>query len=191
MLRPGQDTVLSWSSGALDCRVVAAAGAFVLLRPERANAMTSGVPTGSCALTFLDGLVPMGWDGSVEPGSAPGELRFRVAGDGVEADRRSSVRLPVFLDAAVTVDGVTAVCQLLDVSAGGARFRSARRLTVGTPAHLHASLGDGLELDADAVVRTSEPSIAAVEFTQLNGISAQEIGAWTVARLRASLNGQG
>lgn len=190
-VRPGQDTVLSWTSGAVDCRVVAAAGSFVLLRPERFNAQSDRVPDGRCALTFLDGLIPMGWDGTVEPGSADGEWRFRVANDSGLADRRSSVRLPIFIDVSVHVNDRELDCQLLDVSAGGARFRSPVRLPLGATVRVRATLSDEIELDAEGIVRSSEPSIAAVEFTQLHGPNAQDIGAWTVTKLRASLAGHG
>lgn len=190
-VRPGQDTVLSWSSGAIDCRVVAAAGAFVLLRPERFNAQSDRTPSGRCSLTFLDGMVPMGWDGTVEPGSADGEWRFRIADEGGTADRRSSVRLPHFVDLTATVNGHTFSVQLLDISAGGARFLSTMRHPVGASVHVRARLSEDLLLDADGIVRTSEPSVTAIEFTALHGATAQEIGAWTVARLRASLSGHG
>ena len=70
-LRPGQDTVLSWAEGAVDCRVVAAAGG---LRAAAARALrrptSDRTPSGRCSLTYLDGMIPMGWDGTVEPGSA-------------------------------------------------------------------------------------------------------------------------
>ena len=190
LLRPGQDTVLSWRSGAVECRVVAAAGQFVLLRPERAD--PSDVPEGDCSLTYLDGMVPMGWDGIVEPGGASGELRFRVGAAGLAADRRSSARVP--LSAAVAVeldDGETLAAALMDVSAGGLRFRAPGRLAPGTAVHVRCELHEGVELDADAVVRTSEPGVASVEFTALHGADAQTIGAWTVGVLRASLAGQG
>src|SRR3954471_5349619 len=94
-LRTGQDVVLSWPSGAADCHVVAAAGAFVLLRPVRSAKLADGVP-GPATITFLEGMIPMGWEGDVEGGGEPGELRFRVGQEERGADRRSSVRLPIF-----------------------------------------------------------------------------------------------
>lgn len=190
-VRPGQDTVLSWSSGAVDCRVVAAAGAFVLLSPGRFNAQSTRVPVGRCGLTFVDGIIPVGWDGTVELGSAHGEWRFQVAADSGEADRRTSVRLPHFVDITVGGPGGDQRCLLLDISAGGARFRSAVRLAVGSSVRLRGALDDTFVLDAEGIVRTSEPSIAAVEFTHLHGITTQQLGAWTVSRLRASLVGHG
>jgi len=189
-LRPGQDTVLSWKAGAIDCRVIAAAGAFVLLRPERISAMAQELPAGSCSLTFLDGMIPMGWDGHVEFGSEPGELRFRA--NGVGADRRSSVRLPIFADVSVTVDGRALDGQLLDVSAGGMRFRVPERLELRSVIHLRAHLpGGGPVIDAEATVRSSEPGIAAVEYLTMQAATAQDIGTWTVAQLRSSLAGRG
>jgi hypothetical protein len=190
-VRPGQETVLAWSSGAIDCRVIAAAGAFVLLRPVRMNSMSSGTPEGRCSLTFLDGLIPMGWDGAVEPGTVEGEYRFRVADGAGAADRRSSVRLPTFLTARVTHDGLESECRLLDISAGGARLSTPVQLPRGETVRLRAALDDSLELDADAIVRNAQPVTAAVEFVAHRGAGPQEIGAWTVARLRASLTGQG
>src|SRR4051794_41747714 len=95
LLRPGQDTVLSWRSGAVECRVVAAAGQFVLLRPERRDALGT-VPSGACSLTYLDGMVPMGWDGQVEAGGPPGGLRVRVAPPRGPPPPPSSVPAPGF-----------------------------------------------------------------------------------------------
>jgi PilZ domain len=185
------ETVLSWRSGAVECRVVAAAGQFVLLRPERREALGT-VPSGECSLTYLDGMVPMGWDGSVEAGGHPGELRFRVGGGELQADRRSSARVPVFASVEVEVPGQdTFEGQLLDVSAGGMRFRALSRIGIGTPVHVRSTLHEGLVVDADAVVRASEPSVASVEFTAMHGADAQAIGAWTVGVLRASLAGRG
>jgi hypothetical protein len=187
-LRTGQEAVLSWSAGAIDCRVVAAAGSYVLLRPLSSMALMDEPPGGQCSLTYLDGMVPMGWDGQVEPASVPGELRFRTEA-GVQADRRSSVRVPIFVDAVVHALGAPTECQVLDVSAGGMRLRTAkRRFAVGSVVHIRAQLPNaGPAVDADAVVRQSEPGVAAVEFTNLRADVAREIGAWTVERLRASL----
>ena len=191
LLRPGQDTVLSWPAGAVECRVVAAAGQFVLLRPERRDALGT-VPDGTCSLTYLDGMVPMGWDGRVEAGAHPGELRFRVGDAGACADRRSSVRVPVFATVHVTSAGREPLDgQLLDVSAGGLRFRARGRIATGTALRVRTQLGDDLQIDADAVVRASEPGITSVEFTAMHAADGQEIGAWTVAVLRAALAGQG
>lgn len=188
-LRPGQDAVLSWPAGAVDCRVVAAAGSFVLLRPERVR---DGLPQGTCSLTYLDGMIPVGWDGMVELGSEPGELRFRVDQTSLPADRRSSVRLPVSADVEVIVGGEPVHCQMLDVSAGGMRFRSNRRFAPETPMQVRCTLpGDGPAIDADAVVRASDPGTTAVEFTAFRSGGFQVIGSWTVSRLRASLSGQG
>jgi hypothetical protein len=191
LLRPGQDTVLSWRSGAVECRVVAAAGQFVLLRPERRDAV-GAVPSGECSLTYLDGMVPMGWDGSVEAGGHPGELRFRVGAEDLAADRRSSVRVPLFATVKVTSAGREPVeAQLLDVSAGGMRFRAPGRIPNGTPVRVRSTLHDGLVVDSDAVVRASDPGLTSVEFTAMHGADAQAIGAWTVSVLRASLAGHG
>ena len=187
LLRPGQDTVLSWRSGAVECRVVAAAGQFVLLRPERRDAHGT-VPSGACSLTYLDGMVPMGWDGRVEAGAHAGELRFRV-GDAAPADRRSAVRVPIFAAVHVTSAGRDPVDgRLLDVSAGGMRFRAPGRIDCGTVVRVRARLTDGLTVDADAVVRASEPGVTSVEFTAMHAASAQDIGAWTVGVLRSALS---
>ncbi len=191
-LRPGQDVVVSWPAGAIDCRVVASAGAFVLVRPERIMAMIQELPTGKCALTFLDGMIPMGWDGMIEYGSQPGELRFCVDGDLASADRRSSVRLPIFAEVAVTVAEEVLGGHVLDVSAGGMRFRVPGRLELGAQVHVRVALpGDGPVIEADAIVRASERGIAAVEFTELHNATQQEIGAWTVGQLRSALAGHG
>jgi PilZ domain len=191
-LRPGQETVLSWSAGAVDCQVVAAAGSFVLLRPERPAAIGEELPSGQCSLTFLEGMIPMGWDGMVEFGSEPGELRFRVAASGTSADRRSSVRLPVMVSATVTAAGEVHECPMLDISAGGMRFKVAKRIVPGTSVHVRVVLPNGGPLiDSDAVSRASDPGFAAVEFTAMHAATAQEIGAWTVSQLRAGLAGRG
>lgn len=190
-VRPGQDTVLSWPAGAVDCRVVAAAGAFVLLQAERFATTTTDPPRGRCALTFLDGMVAMGWDGTVVPGQTDGELRFRILDGHGAADRRSSVRLPHFADLTATVNGQSFAVQMLDVSAGGTRFLAPMQFETDSPVHVRSQLAEGLVLDADGIIRTSEPTITAIEFTALHEASAQEIGAWTVDRLRASLSGQG
>jgi hypothetical protein len=186
-LRTGQDIVLSWGSGATDCRVVAAAGSFVLLRPERAAKLLDGVP-GPCTLTFLDGMVPMGWDGNVEFGTEAGELRFRVGDDERGADRRSSVRLPIFASVEVTAEGRTYSAQMLDVSAGGMRYRGPARPQVGAILRVRTDLPNGPTVDAEAVVRLSEPGgVVAVEYTGFHTGSPQEIGGWTVTQLRRTL----
>lgn len=185
-LRPGQEIVLSWPSGAADCRVVAAAGQFVLLLPESPDSLTE-LP-GACSLTFLDGMIPMGWDGRVEHGSVPGELRFRLDDAEAGAERRSSVRLPVFSEVMVASDGMEVRGQLLDVSAGGMRFRDTGRHDRGSLLRVHAQLPNGPVVDAHGCVRLSEPGgVTAIEFTQFHVGSAQEIGAWTVGQLRQSL----
>lgn len=190
LLRPGQETVLSWRSGAVECRVVAAAGHYILLRPQPAGP-DSEPPTGSCSLTYLDGMVPMGWDGSVEAGAHPGELRFRVLENAQAADRRSTVRVPVFATVRVETGEEVLDGRLIDVSAGGMRFRNPGRIPAGTLLRVHAELPEEIVVDADAVVRTSERGITSVEFTAMRGTDAHTIGAWTVAVLRASLTGQG
>ena len=182
--------MLSWKGGAVDCRVVAAAGAFVLLRPDHVVTAMEQPPSGPSSLTYLDGMIPVGWDGEVEPSSEPGELRFRLLDDAGGADRRSSVRLPIFANADVTFEGQTLVAQLLDVSAGGIRFRQPGRLEAGSLLRVRAELPGGPVIDSDAVVRTSEVGATSAEFTAMHGATAQEIGAWTVARLRASLFGR-
>jgi len=186
-LRPGQDTVLSWPGGAVDCHVVAAAGAFVLLRANGVSSLGEDLFTGGCSLTFLDGMIPMGWDGSVEFGAEPGELRFRVS-EGAGADRRSSVRLPIFATVSVAAAGGERLRgQMLDISAGGMRFRQPGQLATGTLVHLRAELPGGPTVEAHAVVRKSEPGVTAVEYTAMHDASAQDVGAWTVAQLRAAL----
>ena len=186
-LRTGQDVVLSWSSGATDCQVVAAAGAFVLLRPDH-SPFLDGRPLPT-TLTYLDGMIPMGWDGHVEHGTEPGELRFRVADVERGADRRSSVRLPIFATVEVTTEGRTYSGQMLDVSAGGMRYRAPARAPVGASLRVRTTLpGGGPAIDADAIVRLSEPGgVVAVEYTGFYTGSAQEIGGWTVGQLRRSL----
>lgn len=183
-LSPGQDTVLSWPAGAIDCRVIAAAGSFVLLRPERIHAMAQELPGSKCSLTFLDGMIPMGWDGRVEYGSEPGELRFHST---ETADRRSAVRLPIFADVSITIDGRVLDGQLLDISAGGMRFRIPERVERGVNLRVRVVLPDGPTVEADGSIRAAEPGIASVEFTQLYNVTMQEIGAWTVGRLRSAL----
>jgi hypothetical protein len=192
-LQLGQDVVLSWPGGAADCRVLAAAGRFVLITPNRAE---DAVPVGQldrCTLTYLDGMVPMGWDGSVKLGARPGELRFRVEDFEQPADRRSSVRVPVFATAHVTVPGVGEMeAAVLDVSAGGMRLRHAGELLPGTRIHLRAEFdgAGGCFIDADAVVRTAQAGISSVEFTAMNAATPDQVGAWTVAVLRAALAGR-
>jgi hypothetical protein len=184
-LRPGQDTVLSWSAGAIECHVVAAAGSFVLLQPDR---RTGAVPMGKCSLTFLDGMIPMGWDGTVEEGSRPGELRFCVGDTSRAADRRSTVRLPIFAQIvarAATGDPIHG--HVLDISAGGLRFRHPGRFEAGTPLRIRAELPGGLVVDAEAIARTVEKGITSLEFLTMYGASMGEIGEWTVNVLRAHL----
>ena len=139
-LRPGEATLLSWRGGAVQCRVVAAAGSYVLLRPAR----TTLAPVGSCTLATLDG-EPAGWDGEVELALHPHELRFRH-------------RL---------------------------------HLAVGDLVRVRCALPDGILVDADAVVRSAEAGIGAVEFTTMHGTDAATIGAWTVEVLRGSMRGTG
>ena len=182
--------MLSWRAGALECRVIAAAGQFILLRPQRPPGAAI-IPDGACSLTYLDGMVPVGWDGFVEPGAADGELRFRVRDAARSADRRSSVRVPVSGPVQVNTGTEVVDGQLLDVSAGGLRMRHRGRLVTGTPVRVRAPLADGMLIDADGVVRLSEPGVAAIEFRVMHGTDAGTIGAWAVGVIRASLAGQG
>lgn len=186
-LRLGQDVVLSWPSGAADCRVIASAGGFVLLRPERVNDLQDGIP-GPCTLTFLDGMIPMGWDGQIEFGAEAGELRFRLDNPASGAERRSSVRLPVFVEVMVATGDSELRGQMLDLSAGGMRFRGTGRHEVGSLVRVFTQLPNGPALDAHGSVRMSDPGgVVAIEFTAFHVGSAQEIGAWTVGQLRLAL----
>lgn len=187
-LRPGQDVVLSWSVGAADCRVVAAAGAYVLLRPQRSGRVIEGIPATDATLTFLDGMIPMGWDGALDFGAEAGELRFRINDAVNGADRRSSVRLPIFADVMVQDSEREMRGQLLDVSAGGLRFRGTGGHEIDTLLRVHVQLPSGPVVDAHGVVRMSQPGgVTAIEFTAFHVGSAQDIGAWTVGQLRKSL----
>jgi PilZ domain len=173
----------------MDCRVVASAGAYVLLKLGRGQ--WDSPPAGACSLTYLDGMTPMGLDGDVEPGAHEGEIRFRLISTG-SADRRSSVRLPVMAPVTLTKGGESQPARLLDVSAGGMRFvHGAGKHELGEVVRVEVHLPDGPFVAADAVVRASEAQISSVEFTMLHHGTPQEIGAWTVARLRSSLAGQG
>lgn len=186
-LRTGQDVVLSWASGASDCKVVAAAGAYVLLRPVRPAKLLDGVP-GPSSLTFLEGMIPVGCDGFVEYGSGAGELRFRVSDVERAADRRSSVRLPVMAEVEVTTGARTYSAQLFDVSAGGMRYLGPVRSVAGDVVRVRAALPEGPAIEADAVVRFADNGgMVAVEYTAFLEGSAQAIGAWSVDTLRRSL----
>lgn len=183
--------MLTWPTGTADCRVVAAAGAFVLLRPVRSEGLSAGNP-GACSLTFLDGMIPMGWDGNAVWAGEPGELRFRVDPGEREADRRSSVRLPIFAEVMVASEGAEMRGQILDVSAGGMRFRGTGRHERGATLRIHTQLPNGPVIDAYGVVRLAEPGgVTAIEFTDFKVGSAQEVGAWTVAQLRRAIAAQG
>jgi hypothetical protein len=171
----------------VECRVIAAAGQYVLLYLERFGARANEAPHGECSLTYLDGVVPMGWDGSVESGTERREVRFKVTEAGAAPDRRRSVRLPVSAPVDVQVGNENFAGRSLDVSAGGMRLRHPGTLAVGATMHLRLRLPDGPLLDADAVVRKSERGLCSVEFTQVHSTTAQEIGVWTVASLRAAL----
>jgi hypothetical protein len=192
-LQLGQDVVLSWPGGAADCRILAAAGRYVLVTPNRPEDFVPAGQLDRCTLTYLDGMVPVGWDGSVQLGGRPGELRFRVEDFERPADRRSTVRVPVFATADVTVDGLGEMeAAVLDVSAGGMRLRHAGELMPGTRLSLRAQFeGAGTcFIVADAVVRTAQPGISSVEFTAMHAATADQVGAWTVAVLRAALAGR-
>ena len=184
--------MLSWGAGAVTCRVVAAAGHYVLLKPER-HFDARSKPSGTASLTYLDGMVPMGWDGEVEPGAHPGELRFRAGANQHAPDRRSSVRVPIFAAVRVVCNpsGEPHAGQLLDVSAGGLRFRHSMRLAVGDLVRVMCALPEGIVIDADGVVRASEVGIAAVEYTTMHGTPRDVVGRWTVDVLRSSISGQG
>jgi PilZ domain len=186
-LRPGQDIVLAWPSAAADCRVIAAAGAFVLLQPQHFDPQGVDIP-GPCTLTFLDGMIPMGWEGTVEFGSAAGELRFQLAEADAGAERRSSVRLPIFAEVMVASETEEIRGQMLDISAGGMRFRGTGRHALDSLLRVYSQLPNGPAVDAHGKVRISEPSgVTAIEFAAFRVGSAEEIGAWTVGQLRQSL----
>jgi hypothetical protein len=176
-LRPGEETRLEWRGGAVECRVVAAAGSFVLLRPTRITL----APVGACTLSALSGL-PVRWDGEVTLAPHPHELRFRVT-SGRPADRRTTVRVPVSGPVEVTGEAGALQGELLDVSAGGMRFRRAGRLPAGTTVHVRAELPDGPVVEADAVVRACDGDNCAVQFSATRA----DVGSWTVDRLRSTL----
>ena len=193
-LRPGQDIVLSSSDGAVDCRVIAAAGRYVLLQPEFHSEVHLGMSffSGRSSLTFLDGMIPMGWNGTVEPGSRPGELRFCVAETEGGADRRSSVRIPVMAPVIATpIDGTPVHGHALDISAGGLRFRHAGRLDGHVQMRVRCELPGGLVIDADTIPRATESGITSVEFLAMHGASVREVGEWTINVLRAHLKANG
>ena len=187
-LRHGDEAQVSWNDGAVSCRVIAAAGSYVLLRPDRDP---TEAPAGPCSLTYLDGYVPMGWDGELAPGTAPGEFRFRVTDTGRVADRRNTVRVPVEASVHVDVPGERTREDLdgriIDVSAGGMRLRRRGQIAKGTPVRVRAELPGGPIIDADAIVRASEPGICSVEYMTLNASTAEDIGAWSVGVLRHAL----
>jgi hypothetical protein len=191
-LRHGEETVLSWEAGAVTCRVVAVAGHYVLLQPER-PVDPGSTPAGAASLTYLDGMVPMGWDGSVEAGAHSGELRFRAEPGRHAPDRRSSVRVPVLAAVQITSRAHPGGHEgrMLDVSAGGMRLRHGLKLAVGDLLRVRCMLPDGMLVDADAVVRGTEVGIAEVEFTAMHGTDAATIGRWTVEVLRSSMHGRG
>src|SRR5215216_1840962 len=178
VIRPGLDIVLSSNDGAVDCRVVAAAGFYVLLRPNKPRDVefASTFSGRRSSLTFLDGMIPAGVDGAVEAGVRPGELRFKVE---EEVDRRTAARVPVYAQVVARLpSGEPIHGQVLDVSAGGLRFRHGTRLRVaaGTPVRVRTELPQDLVVDADAVVRMAIAGVISVEFTQMHGASGADIG---------------
>jgi hypothetical protein len=186
-LRSGQEAVLSWPEGSISCRIIAVAGRFVLLKPERDDPFSSR-PHGFCSLTYLDGVIPMGFDGDVQPAAFPGEFRFQVAEREQAAERRATARVaadgPVWIVAGEEV--VTG--RLLDLSAGGARFRHASRIGgPGSRVRMIAELPDGPRVDAECIVCAAEVGVSSVRFEQLHDASAADIGAWTINELRRSL----
>jgi PilZ domain len=190
VIRPGLDIVLSSNDGAVDCRVVAAASNYVLLRPVKPRDVefASTFSGRRSSLTFLDGKVPAGVDGAVEAGNKPGELRFRVE---EEIDRRTSARVPVYAQIVARLpSGEPIHGQVLDVSAGGVRFRHTTRMRVaaGTPVRIRTELPHDLVVDADGVVRQAMAGVISVEFTRLHGITPADIGRWSVNLLRAHLS---
>jgi len=186
-LSSGQDTVLSWRTGALECRVVAAAGDYVLLRPE-VPVDPAFAPRGAASLTYLDGMVPMGWDGDVQPGGEFGELRFQVTDPDRTADRRSSVRVPIFAAVRIVdVDATVHSGHLLDVSAGGMRFRHPGRFEEGAMLRVLCALSEELVIDSDAIVRAAQQGVTSVEFTHMRCASRDTIARWTVGLLRQGL----
>ncbi len=183
----GQEAVLSWVEGSVSCRVIAAAGRYVLLRPERDDPFSLR-PSGTCSLTYLDGVIPMGFDGEVEPAAHPGEFRFRLGDREREAERRLTARVAADAPVWVAVAGEVIRGRLFDVSAGGMRFRHPVRLGgVGDPIRVVCELDDGLRIDADAVICTADVGVCSIRFTELHDADAQAIGAWTINQLRRSL----
>ena len=181
--------MLSSREGAVDCRVVAAAGRYILLQPEQPGDVHLPLTfPGPSSLTFLDGMVPVGWDGTVEKGSSGDELRFIVAEGDHAADRRSTVRVPVMAQiVAVNTEGEVFEGSLLDVSAGGLRFRHKGHMRSGEVVRVRVDLPSGPSIDADAYVRGAEVGVTSVEFTEMHAASGQEIGTWTVNILRTHI----
>ena len=189
VIRPGQEIVLSSNDGAVDCRVIAAAGYYVLLRAAKPNDLefASTFAGRRSSLTYLDGRVPAGVDGAVEPGSRWDELRFRVE---ESVDRRTSVRVPVYAQVVARLpSGDPVHGQVLDVSAGGLRFRHTTKLQVpsGTPVRIRTELPGDVVIDAEGIVRTAIAGVISVEFARMHATSAAELGAWSVEVLRSHL----
>jgi hypothetical protein len=186
-LRSGQEAVLSWPEGSISCRVIAAAGRFVLLKPERDDPFSSR-PHGACSLTYLDGVIPMGFDGDVEPAAFPGEFRFRVGEREPAAERRATARVAADAPVWINVGPDVVKGRLLDLSAGGARFRHASRIGgPGSRVRVITELPDGLRIDAESIVCAAEVGVSSVRFESLYDASAADIGAWTINELRRSL----
>src|SRR4051812_48661867 len=191
VIRPGQEIVLSSSDGAVECNVIAAAGYYVLLRASKPRDVefASTFAGRRSSLTFLDGRIPVGVDGAVESGRNWDELRFHVE---EEVDRRSAVRVPVYAPIVARLpSGDPVHGQVLDVSAGGLRFRHRTKLRIpsGTPVRVRTELpGDGnVVIDSDGVIRTAMAGVISVEFTRMHGASKAELGAWSVNVLRSHL----
>jgi hypothetical protein len=188
-LEPGQEVVLASADAAIDGRVIAVAGRYVLIHRDHGPDVEQDDAWSNATLTYLEGLLPMTCDGSVYPGARPEEVRFFTAYGTPVVERRGDVRVPVASSIALsTHSGSTLHGQLIDLSAGGLRMRHSGRLMRGIQVRVRVELPN-LVIDADAVTHRVELGGTTLRFTRFHAGSSPQISEWAVALLRSHVAG--
>ncbi len=113
-----------------------------------------------------------------------GLLRLHTIGAAQNLQRRSHVRVPADLVAAVIGEDHRVVTRTLDISVGGMLLSPVTSIAPDQPVRFAISLGDVTVTGVGEVVRSTEDGAPAVRFSGLHDLAEQEISAYVERRRR-------
>jgi hypothetical protein len=113
-----------------------------------------------------------------------GLLRLHTIGAEQSLQRRSHVRVPADLVAAIIGEDHRVVTRTLDISVGGMLLSPVTSISHAQPVKFAISLGDVTVTGVGEVVRSSEEGAPAVRFSGLHDIAEREIAAFVEKRRR-------